>query len=82
MKSKEYNCLTVSPANFWRSKEKFFNDTDITSTMLQYPNGLSEIFMGMHIRDTGVKRYVQISRQRIITYAITLYLRSYEPKYM
>lgn len=41
---------------------------------------LAEILFGMHMKDTGIKRYPLRTRQRVLQYAITLVLQKYDPR--
>lgn len=81
----ENGCLLVSPANFWQQDySKFQADPDIVTTVLNYQihqkgrSGLAEILLGMNVRETGLKRNPFKARQRIVTYAITIALRTYD----
>lgn len=80
----ENSCLIVSPANFWQQDfSKFQSDSDILSTILNYQihqkgrSGLAEILLGMNVRETGLKRNPFKARQRIVSYAITIALKTY-----
>lgn len=39
---------------------------------------LAEIMFGMNLKETGIKRYPIRIRQRILQYAVTIYLREYD----
>lgn len=85
----EYSCLVLSPANFWRQDvQQFSLDNSILSTVFNYQNiqkgktSLSEILFGMHLSETGIKRYPLRNRQRIIQYAITLFLKDYDETFI
>lgn len=80
----ENECLLVSPANFWQQDySKFQSDPDIVNTILNYQihqkgrSGLAEILLGMNVRETGLKRNPFKARQRVVTYAVTIVLRTY-----
>ncbi|KOX73423.1 Sterol regulatory element-binding protein cleavage-activating protein [Melipona quadrifasciata] len=85
----EYNCLVLSPANLWqRSIELFAQDTNLISTIYSYQNlqkgkiSLAEIMFGMNLKETGIKRYPIRLRQRILQYAVTIYLKDYDPEFL
>ncbi|KAL7027293.1 hypothetical protein ACKWTF_005397 [Chironomus riparius] len=78
----EYNCLVLSPANFWRQNIHNFNkDTSLLSTIFQQHNNqkskvsTAEMLLGVPILDSGLKRYPLQNRSRIIQYAITLIMK-------
>jgi len=83
----EYNCLILSPASFWQgSVLKFQEDPDILSTILNYrshqkgKSGLAELLLGMNVKETGLKRYPFRSRQRIVSYAVTIIFQRFDPE--
>ncbi|KAK9297624.1 hypothetical protein QLX08_008761 [Tetragonisca angustula] len=85
----EYNCLVLSPANLWqRSIELYAQDTNLISTIYSYQNlqkgkiSLAEIMFGMNLKETGIKRYPIRLRQRILQYAVTIYLKDYDPEFL
>ncbi|ODM95859.1 Sterol regulatory element-binding protein cleavage-activating protein [Orchesella cincta] len=85
----ENGCLLVSPANFWqRDYSKFQSDPDIVNTILNYQihqkgrSGLAEILLGINVRDTGLKRHPFKARQRLVTYAVTIALRTYNEEFI
>lgn len=78
----EYNCLTLSPANFWQQNPYEFNkDSNLLNTIFHYHNfqkskvSTAEILFGMPLKDTGLKRYPMRVRQRTLQFAITLVLK-------
>ncbi|XP_059607670.1 sterol regulatory element-binding protein cleavage-activating protein [Phlebotomus argentipes] len=78
----EYNCLILSPANFWQQNTQMFNrDASLLNTIFQFHNlqktkvSIAEMLFGISIRDTGVKRYPIRARPRVIQFAVTLILR-------
>ncbi|CRK90733.1 CLUMA_CG004425, isoform A [Clunio marinus] len=78
----EYNCLVLSPANFWRQNIHNFNkDNSLLSTIYQHHNNqkskvsTSEMLFGVPMLASGIKRYPLQNRPRIIQYAITLFMR-------
>ncbi|KAK0079274.1 hypothetical protein PV325_001450 [Microctonus aethiopoides] len=85
----EYNCLVLSPANLWQqSIEKFNRDTDLTGTIFSFQNlqkgkiSLAEMVFGMNLKETGIKRYPMRVRQRILQYAVTIFLKEYDPRFI
>lgn len=81
----EYNCLIVSPANFWQGNyAKYQDDPDILGTILDYrshqkgKSGLAELLLGMNVKETGLKRYPFRSRQRIVSYAVTIIFQRFD----
>ncbi|XP_076756300.1 SREBP cleavage activating protein [Xylocopa sonorina] len=85
----EYNCLVLSPANLWqRSIELYSQDTNLINTIYSYQNlqkgkiSLAEIMFGMNLKETGIKRYPIRLRQRILQYAVTIYLKEYDPEFI
>ncbi|XP_043261017.1 sterol regulatory element-binding protein cleavage-activating protein [Colletes gigas] len=85
----EYNCLVLSPANLWqRSIELYAQDTNLINTIYSYQNlqkgkiSLAEIMFGMNLKETGIKRYPIRLRQRILQYAVTIYLKDYDSEFI
>ncbi|KYM91676.1 Sterol regulatory element-binding protein cleavage-activating protein [Atta colombica] len=85
----EYNCLVLSPANLWQqSIELFSQDTNLINTIFSYQNlqrgkiSLAEVMFGMSLKETGVKRYPARIRQRILQYAVTIYLKKYDQEFI
>ncbi|XP_054005526.1 sterol regulatory element-binding protein cleavage-activating protein [Hylaeus anthracinus] len=85
----EYNCLVLSPANLWqRSIELYTQDTNLINTIYSYQNlqkgkiSLAEIMFGMNLKETGVKRYPIRLRQRILQYAVTIFLKDYDSNFI
>ncbi|KAG4069729.1 hypothetical protein HA402_008567 [Bradysia odoriphaga] len=85
----EYNCLILSPANFWQQSSTTFNrDTNLLNTIFQHHNlhkskvSTADMLLGMQLRDAGFKRYPIRNRPRVIQYAITLVLRENDQKYL
>ncbi|KAF5297711.1 hypothetical protein FQA39_LY12042 [Lamprigera yunnana] len=78
----QYSCLVLSPASFWRQDvQQFTQDSSILNTVFDHQNiqkgktSVAEMLFGMHLSDTGMKRYPLRNRQRILQYAITLFLK-------
>ncbi|XP_014205675.1 sterol regulatory element-binding protein cleavage-activating protein [Copidosoma floridanum] len=85
----EYNCLLLSPANFWQRSIEVFNlDTNLIDTIFSYQNfqkgkiSTAEVLFGMSLKETGVKRYPLRVRQRVLQYAVTIFLKEYDPIFM
>ncbi|KAG5316607.1 SCAP protein, partial [Pseudoatta argentina] len=85
----EYNCLVLSPANLWQqSIELFSQDTNLINTIFSYQNfqrgkiSLAEVMFGMSLKETGAKRYPARVRQRILQYAVTIYLKKYDQEFI
>ncbi|XP_014474392.1 PREDICTED: sterol regulatory element-binding protein cleavage-activating protein [Dinoponera quadriceps] len=85
----EYNCLVLSPANLWQqSIELFSQDTNLINTIFSYQNfqkgkiSLAEVMFGMNLKETGAKRYPIRIRQRILQYAVTIYLKEYDHEFI
>lgn len=41
---------------------------------------LAEMVFGMNLKETGIKRYPMRVRQRILQYAVTIFLKEYDPR--
>lgn len=85
----EYNCLVLSPANLWQqSMELFAQDTNLINTIFSYQNlqkgkiSLAEVMFGMNLKETGIKRHPVRVRQRILQYAVTIYLKEYDNEFI
>ncbi|XP_011494739.1 PREDICTED: sterol regulatory element-binding protein cleavage-activating protein [Ceratosolen solmsi marchali] len=85
----EYNCLVLSPANLWQQSIEAFNqDTNLIGTVFSYQNiqkgkiSTAEMLFGMSLKETGVKRYPLRIRQRILQYAVTIFLKEYDPVFI
>ncbi|XP_018321983.1 sterol regulatory element-binding protein cleavage-activating protein [Agrilus planipennis] len=85
----EYGCLILSPANLWHQDvQQFMQDSSILSTIFNHQDlqkgkiSHAELLFGMHMSDTGIKRYPLRNRQRVLQYAITLFLRDYNEAFV
>lgn len=85
----EYNCLLLSPANFWHQNQAQFNkDPALLNTIFQQHNfqktkiSVAEMLLGMKIRDSGIKRYPLRSRTRVIQFAVTLVLTENNERFL
>ncbi|XP_068620764.1 sterol regulatory element-binding protein cleavage-activating protein [Battus philenor] len=81
----EYSCLLLSPANLWQQNLQSFSlDSNIINTIYNYQTlqkgkaSIAEMAFGMHLRDTGIKRYPLRARPRVLQYAVTIFYQ--EPK--
>lgn len=85
----EYNCLVLSPANFWqRSIETFNKDTNLISTIFSHQSlqkgktSIAEMLFGMSLKETGIKRHPIRVRQRVLQYAVTVFLKENDTKFI
>ncbi|CAH1993920.1 unnamed protein product [Acanthoscelides obtectus] len=81
----QYNCLVLSPANLWdQDVQQFTQDSSILTTVFNHHSiqkgktSIAEMLFGMNLFETGIKRYPIRNRQRIIQYAMTLFLKEYD----
>ncbi|XP_077302118.1 SREBP cleavage activating protein isoform X2 [Arctopsyche grandis] len=85
----EYSCLLLSPANLWQQNvHRFVSDANIVSTVFSYQNSLkskvslAEMVFGMHIKETGIKRYPLRARPRALQYAVTIFFHRLNDNYI
>ncbi|KAB0798454.1 hypothetical protein PPYR_09447 [Photinus pyralis] len=85
----QYSCLVLSPANLWhQDAQQFAQDSSILNTVFNHQNlqkgktSVAEMLFGMHLSDTGIKRYPFRNRQRILQYAITLFFKEYDQSFV
>ncbi|CAH4038841.1 unnamed protein product [Pieris brassicae] len=85
----EYNCLLLSPANLWQQNLQSFSlDANIVNTIYNYQNiikgkaSIAEMAFGMHLRDTGIKRYPLRSRPRVLQYAVTIFYEQIDRRFI
>ncbi|KAI4464852.1 sterol regulatory element-binding protein cleavage-activating protein [Holotrichia oblita] len=85
----EYACLVLSPANFWQQDvHVFLQDTNIIGTVFNHQDlqkgktSIADMLFGMHLADTGIKRYPLRNRMRILQYAITLFFKEYDEQFI
>nr|XP_039262036.1 sterol regulatory element-binding protein cleavage-activating protein-like [Styela clava] len=82
----EYGCLILSPASFWRKNmQNFQNDQNIMYTVHKYQGktletspSVKELLFGVPSKESGVNNFIVRNRQRAVTYAITLVLKTYD----
>lgn len=79
--------MILSPADFWQQRvEKFRDDSNVLDTILNYRStqkgrsGLAEILLGMDVRDTGFKRFPLKARPRVVSYAVTFVLQTFDSR--
>lgn len=80
-----YSCLTLSPANVWKSDlNKFLGDRmiiktifDIKDTSSLESGSLKELLFGLPWEQTGIRKLYVRNRQRAINYAITLVFKEF-----
>ncbi|CAG2162507.1 unnamed protein product [Oppiella nova] len=86
-----YSCLALSPANIWQNDiNNFLMDSTIVKTMysikdLASPHSsgsLRDILFGIPWMETGIKRLYVRTRQRTITFAITLVMSTQSQQYI
>ncbi|XP_072931147.1 sterol regulatory element-binding protein cleavage-activating protein [Epargyreus clarus] len=85
----EYSCLLLSPANLWQQNLQSFSlDANIVNTVYNYQSlqkgkaSIAEMAFGMHLRDTGIKRYPLRARPRVLQYAITIFYQHAEQRFI
>ncbi|CAG5116411.1 unnamed protein product, partial [Candidula unifasciata] len=85
-----YSCFIVSPANFWQQDvSKFSKDPEIINTIyrkygqvVESPPTTKDLLFGIPWKETGVSRYYIRNRQRVITCAVTVIMKQYEPRFI
>lgn len=85
----EYNCLLLSPSNLWNQDfNKFQLDSNLINTIYNYQNfvkgkiSISEMLFGIPLQDAGVKRYPLRKKQRVIQFAVTVFMTQYHASYI
>ncbi|XP_066301686.1 sterol regulatory element-binding protein cleavage-activating protein-like isoform X2 [Branchiostoma lanceolatum] len=86
----EYNCLLVSPANFWKSDATLFKeDGQIIKTIHSFQSPtietaptIKDLLFGVPAKATGVHRFFLRNKQRLIMYAVTLALKDYNATFI
>ncbi len=73
--------------NFANDDTASQSDPGVVSTVFAHSSGseahsssIAELAFGMRQRDTGLTKYPVRNRQRVISYAVTIALRKYDPK--
>ena len=88
-----YSCLLISPGNFWHNdQDKFSQDPSILKTLHEiHYEGLvpsvsigllREVLFGVPWKETGIRKMYLTTRQRTITYALTVILSKYDPEFI
>nr|XP_018911050.1 PREDICTED: sterol regulatory element-binding protein cleavage-activating protein [Bemisia tabaci]XP_018911059.1 PREDICTED: sterol regulatory element-binding protein cleavage-activating protein [Bemisia tabaci] len=85
----EYNCLILSPANLWqRNINAFQEDSNLVGTIFSNQNfgkgklSVSEMIFGMSLKDAGIKRYPVRTKQRVVQFAVTVFLKKHHQGYL
>ncbi|CAG4961993.1 unnamed protein product [Parnassius apollo] len=85
----EYSCLMLSPANLWQQNLQSFSlDANIVNTIYNYQSlqkgkaSIAEMAFGMHLRDTGIKRYPLRARPRVLQYAVTIFYQEANERFI
>lgn len=88
-----YSCLLISPGNFWHNDQnKFSQDPSILKTLHEIHHEglvpsvsighLREVLFGVPWKETGIRKMYLTTRQRTITYAVTVILSKYDPEFI
>ncbi|XP_064456623.1 sterol regulatory element-binding protein cleavage-activating protein-like isoform X2 [Ornithodoros turicata] len=85
----QYGCLVVSPTYVWKQDyNSFLQDGKILASIFNQKGDTSEsyylreILFGVPWKETGVKKFCVRNRQRVITYAVTMILKEWDPSTM
>ncbi|XP_033127838.1 sterol regulatory element-binding protein cleavage-activating protein-like isoform X2 [Anneissia japonica] len=86
----EHGCLIVSPAALWKNDMKVFSeDEDLVETIYSHlkkksseTTNIKDVLFGIPGKFSGIHRFYIRSRQRLITYAVTLVLKSYNESFI
>ncbi|VVC36005.1 Hypothetical protein CINCED_3A010085 [Cinara cedri] len=85
----EYSCLLVSPTNLWhQDPEEFHTDNSLEKTIFTYQSpshikiSIPEVLFGMPLKETGIRRYAVHPRQRVIQFAITIFMKRLVPPFI
>ncbi|XP_060850773.1 sterol regulatory element-binding protein cleavage-activating protein isoform X2 [Rhopalosiphum padi] len=85
----EFSCLLVSPTNLWHQDlEEFRTDNSIEKTIFTYQSpshikiSIPELLFGMPLKETGIRRYSVHPRQRVVQFAITIFMKQLVPPYI
>ncbi|XP_038076321.1 sterol regulatory element-binding protein cleavage-activating protein-like isoform X2 [Patiria miniata] len=84
-----HNCLMVSPANVWGDNaEKFRQDAKLVNSIFETQGSMEampsikDLLFGVPSKYTGINRFYMRSRQRQISFAITLVLQTYDQTFV
>ncbi|XP_071946815.1 sterol regulatory element-binding protein cleavage-activating protein-like [Antedon mediterranea] len=86
----EHGCLVISPAALWKNDLKEFSeDNDLVETIYRHlkkksieATNIKDVLFGIPSKYSGINRFYIRSRQRLITYAVTLVLKSYNESFI
>ncbi|KAL5006353.1 hypothetical protein ScPMuIL_015159 [Solemya velum] len=86
----QYSCLLLSPSNLWHNDiTRFKEDPEILKTVfkkysqtMEAPPTIKDILFGLPWKNTGVTRYFIRNRQRTISFALTVILKSYNQNFI
>ena len=86
----EFSCLILSPANLWRLDENNFrDDAQFLDTIFSYKSpvvdvrsSMADILFGVPLRNSGLKKYPVKTRSRVLTFALTIILKSHSEPFL
>ncbi|EEC13205.1 sterol response element binding protein cleavage-activating protein, putative, partial [Ixodes scapularis] len=85
----QFGCLTLSPTYVWKQDyNSFRHDSQILMSIFDLKDETSdsyylrEILFGVPWKETGIKKLCVRNRQRVITFAVTMVLKKWDPDIM
>lgn len=85
----QFGCLTLSPTYVWKQDyNSFRHDSQILMSIFDLKDETSdsyylrEILFGVPWKETGIKKLCVRNRQRVITFAVTMILKKWDPDIM
>ncbi|XP_012945124.1 sterol regulatory element-binding protein cleavage-activating protein [Aplysia californica] len=85
----EYSCFILSPANLWNHDfDRFRKDGELIRTIYKQHGKIEssptsrDLLFGVPWKFSGITRYYFRNRQRVITYAVTIILKKYDPNFL
>lgn len=82
----QYGCLVLSPTYIWKQDyDSFLHDSKILMSIFNQKDDTSEsyylreILFGVPWKVTGIKKFCVRNRQRVITFAVTMVLKEWDP---
>ncbi|XP_077514894.1 SREBP cleavage activating protein isoform X3 [Amblyomma americanum] len=82
----QYGCLILSPTYVWKQDyNSFQHDSQLLMSIFNQKDETSnsyylrEILFGVPWKETGIKKFCVRNRQRVITFAVTIVLKKWEP---
>lgn len=82
----QYGCLILSPTYVWKQDyNNFRHDSQLLMSIFNQKDETSnsyylrEILFGVPWKETGIKKFCVRNRQRVITFAITIVLKKWDP---